>query len=148
MTCANSVAPLQLSWKNVSLSGNGTGLSRGIALEIGTPPQTLSFRPTILQNNTLFLLSSDCGSPSNLSCAVPLGGVYDLTKSTSLSLTTYSQWNGTVGDDVDNIANIYLFLNDDISMANSARVFGFPFAIDTTEISWATGRSSANLARG
>lgn len=39
MSCPNAVAPLQLSWNNITVSSDGSALTNGIGIQLGTPSQ-------------------------------------------------------------------------------------------------------------
>jgi len=131
MACANDAPPLQLPWKDIAITINDNAVSRGIAVEIGTPPQFFSLRPGLGGNNIFVFDVTDCGTTSNLSCVTELGGVIDPSNSTTFEKTIQSAWNGTQGSWIDTNYT-YTFFNDKLTIGN-ASIPGFPLYIDAPQ---------------
>jgi len=132
MACPNNVQPLQLPYKNVSLSASGFPIARGIAVEIGTPPQFLSLRPSTGGNNTFVFDLAACGSASNYSCTAPHGGVFAWRQSSTFHPVIESNWNGTRDADVDS-GGTKVFFNDDILFSQGGEIYGYPMDVDSSQ---------------
>jgi hypothetical protein len=130
MACSNDAQPLQLPWKNVSITPDGYTVAEGIPVEIGNPPQFFSLQPSVSVNNTWVFNIRDCVSDSNMSCTVPLEGVYDPSKSNTFRQTIQGDWNGTEGPDVEQ-GGPYVFFNDDMFLGTNETLYGFPIVTDT-----------------
>jgi hypothetical protein len=131
MACANDASPLLLPWMNVTVTGDGKTVSRGIKMTIGTPGQNISLVPTVNTNGTLWLISSSyCISPSNDTCIGSLGGVYDPSQSSTIWYPGPNQWNGTVDDpEILHFDSPYILFNDVISFGSTQSpwsAYGFP----------------------
>lgn len=122
MACANSVAPLSLSWTNVSVHASSNVPVRGVEFRVGTPAQTLSLWPSFGDNNTWVPNSLDCdNSLSNLSCIATDGGIYITSNSSSYSFAAQSSWNGS-----NTLTGIHTTINDKVSVGSNATIWGMP----------------------
>jgi hypothetical protein len=128
MTCANTAMPLLLAWHNITVTSDNRAISRGIEFAIGTPPQSLSLRPAINDNNTFVFNAADCVSASNDTCIGQKGGVFDPHLSTTYQQAPKTTWNGTQGPELD--TGSYIYFNDDLHLGNGITVFGFPVFMD------------------
>src|SRR4051794_30528739 len=95
MTCANTTAPSLLDWSNITASSDNRAISRGISFAIGTPPQALSLRPSINDNNTFVFNVADCVSASTDTCIRKQKAV-SLTLSSDRLISRLQEQHGTV----------------------------------------------------
>ncbi|KIW68716.1 hypothetical protein PV04_04640 [Phialophora macrospora] len=128
MTCANTASPLLLRWTNITVSSDNRALSRGIALELGSPPQILSLLPAIGNNNTFVFNAADCATSTNDSCIGPKGGVFDPSKSTTYRQTSQTTWNGSQTRELE--GGSYIYFNDYLGVTTSSTIYGFPVFMD------------------
>jgi len=129
MACANDAEPLQLWWESYALGSDYSTYVMGIQLEIGTPAQSFSLRPSVYYDNVIVSSITDCESRSNQTCVAYCGGVYDFASSPT---HTYDKsedgWNGT--HDTDAELGNYGYFNDDIAFGWNSSIAGFPFLVD------------------
>jgi hypothetical protein len=124
------IAPLALTWSNITVTQDGLGVTRGIELGVGTPHQVFSFRPTTTLNNTRINNILNCGSASNDTCVGALGGGFDTSKSKSYSVSIKSQWNGSAIDTEDS-ESAYVYFNDDVGFQSQGDIDGFPVVMNS-----------------
>ncbi|OQU98266.1 hypothetical protein CLAIMM_04075 [Cladophialophora immunda] len=136
-TCQNLAEPLllRLGYHNVSSDGSAAP-SWGIAVEIGTPPQRFSLRPSIFDATRLSNYDH-CSSQYDYGCLAAQGGVYNPEFSSTGNVSLSTEWNGTLGDtDAEDYA-FYVFYNDLLRFGyNETEVWGFPFVTDDAQ-EWA-----------
>lgn len=131
MSCSNTnVAPLQLSFSNQSLTSTGEAQSWGVGLQIGTPPQLISFTPSTGANNTYVNNIAYCGSNSNTSCIQSIGGGYNQeASSTASGSIPFDAWNGSVTDIEIGANSGDIFVNDVMKLKDNT-IYGFPFVVE------------------
>lgn len=137
MLCSKIVPPLQLPWKDVALDPDGSAIARGIPISIGTPPQQLSLRPVINLNNTFVFQGSVCGNLPNAGCSAPLGGVFDIFKSSSSVFENPPEWNGSssVTEHLEldgGLDSPYIYFQDSLRISPQETLLGFPIVAYTT----------------
>ncbi|KAL8669108.1 MAG: hypothetical protein Q9168_006289 [Polycauliona sp. 1 TL-2023] len=125
-----SVAPLSLSWSNITVSADGVAVTRGIELGIGTPNQIFSLRPSTTVNNTRIANTLDCGAKSKTSCIGGKGGVFDSSKSSTFVVSLKNRWNGSAGDS-ESATGAYVYFNDVIDFQANGTVLGYPLVQDS-----------------
>lgn len=123
----NSASPLLLPWTNVTVTADNRAISRGIQFAIGTPPQILSLRPSLSNNDTFVFNSADC-APANDSCIGLKGGVYSPAKSSTYRRSPLTSWNGTQG--LETAEGSYIFFNDYVQLTSGISAYGFPAFMD------------------
>ncbi|KAK5092612.1 hypothetical protein LTR70_001999 [Exophiala xenobiotica] len=134
MSCSSDVKPLQFTFQNVTLTDDGRARSNGIAVQIGTPPQTFSLTPTTLLNNTFVNNIATCESGSNSSCVSVIGGGFDASASSTFDSTTFDAWNGSGEGATDAfLSTSAIYFNDVLNVA-SQKLPGFPFLIQATDV--------------
>ncbi|KAL8916376.1 MAG: hypothetical protein Q9172_006333 [Xanthocarpia lactea] len=129
-----SVAPLSLSWSNITVSANGLAVTRGIEIGIGTPNQIFSLRPSTTLNNTRIANVLDCGSQTNTSCVGGKGGVFDSSKSSTFVVSLKNRWNGSAAD-TEAATGAYVYFNDVIDFQANGTVRGYPLVQNSDLIS-------------
>ncbi|KIW93489.1 uncharacterized protein Z519_06094 [Cladophialophora bantiana CBS 173.52] len=138
-TCQNFAEPLllNLGYHNLS-SGGSAAPAWGIEVEIGTPPQRFSLRPSIY-DVTILSYETHCSSQNDYGCLAAQGGVFDPELSSTESVSVGTAWNGTLGGEA-NAADLsyYFFYNDVLRFGyNETVVWGFPFVTDDGQ-EWAS----------
>ncbi|KAL8651016.1 MAG: hypothetical protein Q9226_004899 [Calogaya cf. arnoldii] len=129
-----TVAPLSLSWSNITVSANGVAVTRGIELGVGTPNQIFSLRPSTTLNNTRIANVADCVSQSNSSCVGSKGGVFDSSKSSTFVVSLKNRWNGSATDS-EAATGAYVYFNDVIDFQANGTVLGYPLVQNSDLIS-------------
>ncbi len=129
-----SVAPLSLSWSNITVSANGVAVTRGIEIGIGTPNQIFSLRPSTTLNNTRIANVLDCGSQTNTSCVGGKGGVFDSSKSSTFVVSLKNRWNGSAAD-TEAATGAYVYFDDVIDFQANGTVQGYPLVQNSDLIS-------------
>ncbi|KAK6373347.1 hypothetical protein LTS17_008367 [Exophiala oligosperma] len=129
ITCQNDADPLFLPITYNNLSSDGLGASAwGIALDVGTPNQTFSLYPSILEI-TVLANTRHCTSKDDLACVATNGGLYDPRLSSTSVNQDLTTWNGTsAGMD----SSIFIFYDDvvDVPQLNDTTIWGYPFVTD------------------
>lgn len=129
MSCSG-IQPVQLTLHNVSLSNDGTALTYGVPVQIGTPPQQFAMFPESGLNNTWVNSLANCnGGTSNDSCVSEAGGLFNPDVSSTFARTDQSVWNGSsenplAGFNTD--GGVYF---NDVMEVNANRLLGFPFTM-------------------
>ncbi|KAK4501222.1 hypothetical protein PRZ48_007029 [Zasmidium cellare] len=125
------IEPMALEWTNTTVTADGLGVTRGIAIGIGTPTQIFALRPYTALNNTRVNNVANCGTTSNDTCIGGLGGIFDKDLSSSYSVSVKTNWNGSQVD-TEETDGAYLYFNDRITFERRASVDGFPLVLDST----------------
>lgn len=129
ITCQNDADPLFLPITYNNLSSDGLGASAwGIALDVGTPNQTFSLYPSILEI-TVLANTRHCTSKDDLACVATNGRLYDPRLSSTSVNQDLTTWNGTsAGMD----SSIFIFYDDvvDVPQLNDTTIWGYPFVTD------------------
>ncbi|KAK5941903.1 hypothetical protein PMZ80_005854 [Knufia obscura] len=130
MSCTSGIEPLQLTFQDITLTNDGKAQSHGIAVQIGSPPQTFSLTPTTFMNNTFVNNIATCGSESNSTCVSIIGGGYDASASSTFASSTYDAWNGSAESTEDAFIALAgsIYFNDILSVA-AQKLSGFPLLI-------------------
>lgn len=151
MSCFSDVKPLQFTFQNTTLTDDGRAHSNGIAVQIGTPPQTFALTPSTLMNNTFINNIATCGSQSNSSCISVIGGGYDPSASSTFTSTTSDAWNGSAEGVTDALLGTPAIYFNDVLTVASQKVPGFPLLIEATGTSvyagLGLGRNSTFMSR-
>lgn len=134
MSCSSGIKPLQFTIQNVTLTKDGRALSNGVAIQIGTPPQTFALTPTTLLNNTFVNNIATCGSDSNTTCVSVIGGGFDPLASSTFKESTADAWNGSIESEADVFLNSDSLYFNDVLTAAGHQILGFPLLIQTTGI--------------
>lgn len=131
MSCSSSVQPLEFIYANQTLTTDGRAQSRGIAVQVGTPPQLFALTPTSVLNNTFLNNIGACGSDENTTCIQEIGGGFNAGASSTFRGTTADAWNGSqevVADQFVNSGSVYF--NDLITISSSETLPGFPLLLE------------------
>jgi len=140
MTCNNGAGLVQLPYKNVSLPSVGPdAFSRGIPINLGTPPQTLSLLP-IITNHTyvganisqVWTLCSVNYPP--LACKAMAGGGYNPFNSSTVVLTSLAHWNDSDQDPLSEESQAFAdtyeisYVLDTVHLPGNRSAYGMPLA--------------------
>ena len=134
MSCSSKVEPLQFTFQNITLTNDGRAQSNGIAVQIGTPPQTFALTPVTSFDNIFVNNIATCGSDSNSSCVALIGGGYDASASSTFTSTTHDAWNGSAEEGVDTLIGASAIYFNDVVTVASQKLQGFPLFIEATGV--------------
>lgn len=96
------------------MTADGLGVTRGIAIGIGTPTQVFAMRPYTALNNIRVNNVADGISTSNTACVGSLGGVFDQSHSSTYTVAVKGAWNGSQVENEDK-DGAYIYFNDRVT---------------------------------
>lgn len=89
MSCPNAVKPLQLGWNNITVNSEGTALTNGIAVQLGSPSQAR--RRILAVANQASNVRRSSLSP-HLFCSTTLSSITSQPAERTLTLHAYHCW--------------------------------------------------------
>ncbi|KAM3548493.1 hypothetical protein MY1884_009160 [Beauveria asiatica] len=128
-----NTSPVRLSIQNVTIPSGK--IRRGVAIQVGTPPQTLAFQPKWDNNNT-YVFGPQCLYEDFIhtpdACATFRGGLYDPSKSKSGGSTNRS----FVPPKDPFASDSYAYFTDLVKLDNNVSLDDFPIGRATNSSDW------------
>ncbi|KAM3543902.1 hypothetical protein ARSEF1564_003239 [Beauveria bassiana] len=128
-----NLSPVRLSIQNVTIPSGKS--RRGVAIQVGTPPQTLAFQPKWDNNNT-YVFGPKCLYEDFIhtpeACATFRGGLYDPSKSKSGGSTNQS----FVPPKDPFASDSYAYFTDLVKLDNNVSLDNFPIGRATNSSDW------------